>query len=278
MRRRGVVAAGAGARQRLLAGVVKRSSGSLARFTRPKRSVTDIGVSMPVPLTSPSPCALWQSPHEKSAPFDQHRQVERAARGEVADVDVAAVLARRNRVQPSRLARRHAHHAAERLVGDDDVLAEHAAGAGQRVVMQVRRAEVVGQQAEAREARRSSPSPCASARRPAPRARRRARRRGTNTGPVSGWIGSKLSVASAADFDLRRDLPGAGFQRLEDHRVAGLDLDARRQGLVPERVRLAIVESVRGHDGIPRMAGSIVRAMRAPASRWAAQACAILPR
>src|SRR5205814_2084271 len=45
---------------------MKRSSGMFAPFCKVK--VTVISVSMPVPLTSPSPCAEWQSPQEKSAP------------------------------------------------------------------------------------------------------------------------------------------------------------------------------------------------------------------
>jgi hypothetical protein len=45
---------------------------------------------MAVPQTSPSPWAAWVSPTLKSAPLHLHWEVEDGARGEVADIEVAA--------------------------------------------------------------------------------------------------------------------------------------------------------------------------------------------
>src|SRR3546814_13297999 len=45
-------------------GVVKRGKIRLAPFTKSNLRATDIGLSIAVPQTSPSPCAAWVSPTE----------------------------------------------------------------------------------------------------------------------------------------------------------------------------------------------------------------------
>ena len=62
----------------------------MAPLTSSNRSASDIGLSIAVPQTSPSPCAAWVSPTENRPPVDLDRQIELGAGGEVADVHVAA--------------------------------------------------------------------------------------------------------------------------------------------------------------------------------------------
>src|SRR5204863_9920381 len=47
---------------------IKCNLGICALFCNLNFSVTNILVSIPVPFTSPSPCAEWQSPQENSVP------------------------------------------------------------------------------------------------------------------------------------------------------------------------------------------------------------------
>ena len=62
--------------------------------------MTAAAISIPVPHTSPSPWAKWTSPSESSAPGTCDGQQERRARDQPPDVEIAAVLARRDRAEP----------------------------------------------------------------------------------------------------------------------------------------------------------------------------------
>ena len=70
--------------------------------------------------------------------LDKHRKVDASSRSQMANIDIPSVHPRRSCIESPRLSRGNAHNAAERFVGDLDVLAEDAPAVGERVVMNVR--------------------------------------------------------------------------------------------------------------------------------------------
>src|ERR1051326_6076896 len=77
---------------------------------------------------------------------NQYREEDARAGRQVTNVDVAAVFARGNGGKASRLAWGDSHHAAEWLVGNEDVGAKLAVAITDAVMMQVRLCKVVGEQ------------------------------------------------------------------------------------------------------------------------------------
>ena len=91
-------------------------------------------------------------------PLPQYREPHGRARGQVADVDVSAVGARGNRVDPPAFGRGHAHRPTKRFEWDTDVFhAEAASLVIELPVMDVGEVEVVGQQAESFQVARPAP-------------------------------------------------------------------------------------------------------------------------
>ena len=136
-------------------GVVKRGKASFSCLMRSSVTSTPIGLSIAVPQTIPAPCAGWVSPMERAR--DHHRQVERGARGEVADVEVAAHAPGWDDGVVPRLRWCRADGVGEELERHPRDVREERGREGARVAvpdLQVRVGELIGQQPEAPDVRR----------------------------------------------------------------------------------------------------------------------------
>ena len=168
-------------------------------------------------------------------------------RRQVADVDVAAVLARRRRPQPPGFARPHTHDTAERFVRDADVVAEDALIPHHLVVVDVRLREVLRQQPKV--GNDAVPAPTLVLQVQDLHLQRVPRLRAVDKDrPGQRMDRVKRERRHVRIGGLRRELARRCLQRLKDDRVARRDRQARRQCIVPKRMRLRIVKMMGSHD------------------------------
>lgn len=182
-------------------------------------------------------------------PWYKDREECPAAGGKMADVNIARIFAWRNGVKPSSLTRPNPHHTTKWLVGNMNVRPEFTGSLPQLVVMQVRLREVLGQQSETRYD--SVPAPSFMLDTDDIDHKGIARFRALHIDRAGERVNEiEIQGPDCLRGRIGTKLPRRSFEGLEYNGIAGLDAQASRISIVPECMRLGVVEMMCRHGSL----------------------------